>query len=83
LETIEEVMHDDIAGIGLGVAGLIDRKNGRVFSSPIIALLKGWILLKACSGNSISPYTLKTTPMSRRSVKRSAGQVKTSKTLFY
>lgn len=41
LETIEEVKHGEIAGIGLGVAGLIDRKNGRVFSSPNLRAVEG------------------------------------------
>ena len=41
LETIEEVMNGDIAGIGLGVAGLIDRKNSRVFSSPNYRAVEG------------------------------------------
>jgi len=46
LETIEEVMHGDIAGIGLGVAGLIDRKNGRVFSSPNYHAVEGLDLVE-------------------------------------
>ncbi len=46
LETIEEVMHGDIAGIGLGVAGLIDRKNGRVFSSPNYRAVEGLDLIE-------------------------------------
>ena len=40
-ETIEEVLHGDIAGIGLGVAGLIDRENGRVLSSPNYRAVEG------------------------------------------
>jgi len=46
LETIEEVMQGDIAGIGLGVAGLIDRKNGRVFSSPNYRPVEGLDLIE-------------------------------------
>jgi len=46
LETIEEVMNGDIAGIGLGVAGLIDRKNGRVFSSPNYRAVEGLNLVE-------------------------------------
>jgi len=34
LDTIEDLKHSEIAGIGLGVAGLIDRGRGRVFTSP-------------------------------------------------
>lgn len=46
LETIAEAMHGDIAGIGLGVAGLIDRKNGRVFSSPNHRAVEGLDLIE-------------------------------------
>jgi glucokinase len=46
LETIEEIMQGDIAGIGLGVAGLIDRKNGRVFSSPNHRAVEGLDLIE-------------------------------------
>ncbi len=46
LETIEEVMNGNIAGIGLGVAGLIDRKNGRVFSSPNYRAVEGLNLVE-------------------------------------
>lgn len=41
LESIEEVNNGDIVGIGLGVAGIIDRKNGRVFSSPNLRAVEG------------------------------------------
>jgi glucokinase len=41
-ESIEEIRHPDaICGIGLGVAGLIDRKNNRVFSSPNLRAIEG------------------------------------------
>jgi len=40
-ESIEEVLQGDIAGIGLGVAGLIDRENGRVLSSPNYRAVEG------------------------------------------
>jgi len=46
LETIEEVKQGDIAGIGLGVAGLIDRENGRVFSSPNYHAVEGLDLVE-------------------------------------
>ena len=39
-------MHGNIAGIGLGVAGLIDRKNGRVFSSPNHRAVEGLNLVE-------------------------------------
>src|SRR3990172_8898458 len=41
LETIEEIRHGEITGIGVGVAGIIDRKNGRVFSSPNLHAVEG------------------------------------------
>jgi glucokinase len=41
LESIEEVRSSEIVGIGLGVAGVIDRKNGRVFSSPNLRSVEG------------------------------------------
>ena len=41
LESIEEVRQSEIVGIGLGVAGIIDRKNGKVFSSPNLHAVEG------------------------------------------
>jgi glucokinase len=41
LESIEDVRQSEIVGIGLGVAGIIDRKNGRVFSSPNLHSVEG------------------------------------------
>ncbi|MBI5409223.1 MAG: ROK family protein [Nitrospirae bacterium] len=35
------ISHADLAGIGLGVAGFIDRKNGLIIKSPNIAALNG------------------------------------------
>ncbi len=55
LETIEEVMHGDIAGIGLGVAGLIDRKNGRVFSSPNYRAVEGLDLIEGIAAEIQCP----------------------------
>ena len=46
LDAIEEVRNNDIAGIGLGVAGIIDRKNGRVFSSPNLRAVEGIDLIQ-------------------------------------
>lgn len=45
-ETIEEMIQGDIAGIGMGVAGLIDRENGRVFSSPNYHAVEGLDLVE-------------------------------------
>lgn len=41
LESIGEFRHKDIAGIGLGVAGLVDRKRGRIFTSPNLRAIEG------------------------------------------
>jgi glucokinase len=41
LESIEVVRNSGVVGIGLGVAGIIDRKNGRVFSSPNLHAVEG------------------------------------------
>lgn len=45
LESISELrgahVGDNIAGIGLGVAGLIDRNRGRVFASPNLRAIEG------------------------------------------
>jgi glucokinase len=46
LESIEEVKSREIVGIGLGVAGIIDRKNGRVFSSPNLHTVEGLDLIQ-------------------------------------
>ena len=46
LESIEEVRNREIVGIGLGVAGIIDRKNGRVFSSPNLHAVEGLDLIQ-------------------------------------
>jgi len=45
LESIDELSRahvgDNISGIGLGVAGLIDRNRGRVFTSPNLRAIEG------------------------------------------
>jgi glucokinase len=41
LSAIDEIKQTEIAGIGLGVAGLIDRKRGRVFISPNLHAIEG------------------------------------------
>jgi glucokinase len=43
----ESFFSEDVAGIGLGVAGLIDRESGTMINSPNIPVLKGINLLKA------------------------------------
>jgi len=43
----------EIAGIGIGVAGLVDRKNGRVIKSPNISVVNG-IPLKEIFENAFS-----------------------------
>src|SRR3990172_5431986 len=46
LESIEEVKNSGTVGIGLGVAGIIDRKNGRVFNSPNLHAVEGIDLIQ-------------------------------------
>jgi glucokinase len=46
LHAIEEIRHPEIVGIGLGVAGLIDRKRGRVFTSPNLRGIEGLDLVR-------------------------------------
>ncbi|MBI5634527.1 MAG: ROK family protein [Nitrospirae bacterium] len=46
LLAIEEIKQTDIVGIGLGVAGLIDRKRGRVFISPNLHAIEGIDLVR-------------------------------------
>ena len=46
LNAIEEIRHPEIVGIGLGVAGLIDRKRGRVFTSPNLRGIEGIDLVR-------------------------------------
>ena len=46
LSAIDEIKQPDIAGIGLGVAGLIDRKRGRVFTSPNLHAIEGIDLVR-------------------------------------
>jgi glucokinase len=41
LASIEELNRENVCGIGLGVAGLIDRKAGRVFTSPNLRAIEG------------------------------------------
>ena len=41
-ESVEEIgLAGDVSGIGLGVAGLIDRRNNRVFASPNVHAIEG------------------------------------------
>lgn len=46
LESIEAVRTSEVVGIGLGVAGIIDRKHGRVFSSPNLHSVEGIDLIE-------------------------------------
>jgi glucokinase len=41
LESIDEIGQVGVLGIGLGIAGLIDRKNNRVFASPNLRAAEG------------------------------------------
>jgi glucokinase len=40
-ESISEIIDTEIAGIGLGIAGLIDRKRGSIFVSPNLQAVEG------------------------------------------
>ena len=40
-ESIAEIRESEFAGIGLGIAGLIDRKKGRIFISPNLQAVEG------------------------------------------
>jgi glucokinase len=46
LSAIDEIKQPEIVGIGLGVAGLIDRKRGRVFISPNLHAIEGIDLVR-------------------------------------
>ena len=46
MSAIDEIKQTEIAGIGLGVAGLIDRKRGRVFISPNLHAIEGIDLVR-------------------------------------
>ncbi len=41
IESIGEITHEGIRGIGLGTAGLVDRENRRVFFSPNLRAIEG------------------------------------------
>jgi glucokinase len=46
LSAIDEIKQTEIVGIGLGVAGLIDRNRGRVFISPNLHAIEGIDLVR-------------------------------------
>ncbi len=46
LSAIDEIKQPEVVGIGLGVAGLIDRKRGRVFISPNLHAIEGIDLVR-------------------------------------
>lgn len=46
LSAIDEIKQTEIVGIGLGVAGLIDRQRGRVFTSPNLHAIEGIDLVR-------------------------------------
>jgi len=46
LSAIDEIKQPEVMGIGLGVAGLIDRKRGRVFISPNLHAIEGIDLVR-------------------------------------
>ena len=40
-KAVDSLFSDEIAGIGIGIAGLIDRENGKVLSSPNLRVAEG------------------------------------------
>jgi len=46
LSAVDEIKQTEIVGIGLGVAGLINRKQGRVFISPNLYAIEGVDLVR-------------------------------------
>lgn len=46
LSAVDEIKQAEIVGIGLGVAGLIDRRRGRVFTSPNLHAIEGVDLVR-------------------------------------
>lgn len=44
---VESVYTDDVAGIGIGVAGLVDRKGGAVITSPNLPAVEGVSFVEA------------------------------------
>jgi len=46
LSAVHEIKQTDIVGIGLGVAGVIDRKQGRIFLSPNLHAIEGIDLVR-------------------------------------
>jgi glucokinase len=46
LSAVHEIKQTDIVGIGLGVAGVIDRKRGRIFLSPNLHAIEGIDLVR-------------------------------------
>lgn len=49
-DSIGSLFSDEVEGIGLGVAGLIDRKGGNVLTSPNIPFIKGINLVSEIGG---------------------------------
>jgi glucokinase len=46
LNTIAEIKREGVAGIGLGSAGIIDRRHGRIFTSPNLHAIEGTDFVK-------------------------------------
>jgi glucokinase len=58
LNAVEEIQQGDIGGIGLGVAGLIDRKRGRVFTSPNLRGLESIDFVREIRGRFNVPVVI-------------------------
>jgi len=55
---VESLFSEQVAGIGLGVAGLIDRKEGRILISPNLPVLNGANLVERIGSRFGVPVTL-------------------------
>jgi len=58
LSAIDEIKQTEIVGIGLGVAGLIDRRRGRVFISPNLHAIEGIDLVREIQNRFNAPVLI-------------------------
>jgi glucokinase len=58
LDAIEEIRQTEVAGIGLGVAGIIDRGRGRVYRSPNLRAIEGIDLVREISSRFGVPVAI-------------------------
>jgi glucokinase len=58
MDAIEEIKQSEVAGIGLGVAGIIDRGRGRVYRSPNLRAIEGIDLVREVSNRFGVPVVI-------------------------